>query len=147
MNLELVEALCLKYLQQVENPLAPLDKLLQYCRRDDQCKQLQEKELIDFLRGHELFEVIEGPSEDAPVDMNLFSSAGIELGCRVILKTRIPAPNELFSMLNQQVNIMKSTLAEAIEEARKTGDENSIKQLETAIERAATLESKINRLP
>ena len=59
MSLEKIEERCLAYLRQASNPMVPVQTLLEYCQRDPDCGKLDFKELVDFLRPHELVHVVQ----------------------------------------------------------------------------------------
>lgn len=64
MILEDIEQKCLSYLKQVTRALVPFKRLspCAYLRRQDELGPFDEQDLLDFLRKHELFQVIESPT-------------------------------------------------------------------------------------
>lgn len=146
MNLEKTEERCLNYLRQASNPLVPVQTLVEFCRRDPECGKLELKELVDFLRPHELVHVVDGPKDDEEVDVEIFEEAGIIMGPRVILKSRIPSRDQMADMLSSQVQNMTSVLVEALELAKKKGDAAHIAELEAALIKSEELRGKMNSL-
>ena len=146
MNLERLEELCVNYLSQAANPLAPVSALAVHCRRDDACKDATEELLLDFLRPHELFQVVEGPEEDDPVNAEVFKSAGLDMGPRVIIKTHIPSPGEMSVIMQEQLDAMTETLSAALAEARARGEQMGLEALQSALERAEALRAELRGL-
>lgn len=144
MNLEIVETLCLNYLSQAGNPLVPLDTLLEFCRRDEQCAGLEEKDLLDFLRHHDQVRIIE-----APADVSDMMAAGApgpvgDTVPRAILKTRVPAQRELALMMAGQLDSMMQALEAAIEQGPAHLPAASLQELRDALVRAKELRSRID---
>ena len=146
MNLEKVEEKCLHYLAQASNPLVPVDTLLEFCRRDPECGELTRQALLEFLRPHEQVQVMEGPDVGEVVDQAMFSAAGINMGQRAILKTRVPAREEIAEMLYEQLKDMTDVLVESLNMAQKSGDTHRISQLEEALKKSEALRVKMNKL-
>ena len=146
MNLETIEEKCLNYLRQASNPLVPVDSLLEFCRRDPECGKLDRQELLDFLRPHELVKVIEGPDVDDAIDQGTFGAAGINMGPRAILNTRVPTRDQMADMIIDQMKNMTDMLVEALDLARKAKDEAHIRELETALQKSEALREKMNKL-
>jgi len=146
MNLEKIEERCLSYLRQASNPLVPARTLLEFCQRDPECGKLEFKGLVDFLRPHELIQVVDGPNDDESVDVETFEAAGIIMGPRVILKSRIPTRDQMTDMLSSQVQNMTSVLVEALELAKQKGDAAHIAELEAALEKSEVIRQKMNSL-
>ena len=146
MNLESIEEKCLSYLRQAPNPLVPVDTLLEFCRRDPECGKLERQELLDFLRPHELLNVIDGPDAGEEIDQETFGAAGIEMGPRVILKTRVPTKDQMTDIIAAQMKNMTEMLVEALHLARKAKDEAHIQELEAALLKSEALREKMNKL-
>ncbi len=146
MNLERVEELCLNYLGQSSNPLVPLNTLLEHCRRDPLCAQLQEKELSEFLKHHELVHVVEAPEVETQ-DAEFFAGMGIITGPRAILKGRFPSREEIAATLQEHLTRMTDALAAALEEAqREEFEPEAIRQLKEAMGKADALKDKVDKL-
>jgi len=146
MNLEKTEEKCLNYLAQARNPLVPVDTLLDFCQRDPECGKLDRKELLDFLRPHEQIQVLEGPDLGAAVDPETFGAAGINMGQRAILKTRVPSREEMSEMLFEQLKDMTDILVDSLNQAKKTGDSERIQAIEDALKKCELLRQKMNKL-
>lgn len=146
MNLETIEEKCLSYLRQAPNPLVPVDTLLEFCRRDPSCGKLERQELLDFLRPHEQVRVIDGPDAGEAIDQETFDAAGIHMGTRVILNTRVPTRDQMTEMIASQMKNMTDMLVEALAMARKANDENHIREIEAALEKSEALRQKMNKL-
>jgi len=146
-NLEAVERRCLSYLEQVSNPLARFTSLLQRIREDEDCGAVSENELLDFLRNHELFRVIEPPQfAQDPRDLDALPEAGVGGGPRVILETRIPTKAQMSAMVREQVANVVDALSKAFAEARRTQDPEMCDKLLDALARAEKLQKKVNEL-
>ena len=147
MNLEVVEQKCVDYLQQVSNPLAPFTALLQHVRENEECASISEKDLLDFLRDHERFKLIEptGVQTD-PDTASELAEAGVPTGPRVILDSRIPTRPELSAMMNQQMARMVDALSKAFEQARETETPETCDKLLDALARAQKLQKNVEKL-
>ena len=145
MNLERVEELCLNYLRQSENPLVSVSKLLAHCQRDPACAHTNLGELLAFLRAHGQIHVMEGPDAGEAVDAKLLQQAGLDMGARAILDTRSPSKKEIAAMMGQQIEVMTTSLASALDEARKQEDLDREKQLTEALARAQALRERMQK--
>ena len=143
MNMERIEELCLNYLRQSSNPLVPVATLAEYCAREDRGSGVSRDELLHFLRKHGEVQVMEGPSETEAIGQDLFNSAGIDMGPRVILNTRVPTPEEMAAMLSSQVKAMLDVLRPAIDVAEKERDEGRVQALKSALDRAEGMDARI----
>jgi hypothetical protein len=146
MNLERVEELCLNYLGQASNPLVSINSLLEHCRRDAACAELAFADLKDFLEHHELVRVVEGPGAHASGDLEALLAAGVDVGPRAILLTRMPSSAEVVRHLEENLSSMVRALTAALDEAEKWEDAESAKQVRTALERAHALEQKFKKM-
>lgn len=143
MNLEALEQACLKYLQQTKNPLVPVRTLLNHVQLKPQCREVSEPELLAFLRKHELFKVVDAPSERDPEEEAELESLGLVTGPRVILVTRVPTPTEIAAIITEQMSSMTDALYRALAEATETGDVEACNQINEVLQRAAQLQKKI----
>ena len=146
MNLEVIEEKCLNYLRQSPNPLVPVDTLLEFCRREPECGKLERQELLDFLRPHALVKVVDGPEEGEEIDQAAFGEAGINMGPRVILHSRVPTKEQMADIIAAQMKNMTEMLVEALNLARKAKDEAHIQELEAALQKSEDLRQKMNKL-
>lgn len=146
MNLEKIEEKCLHYLGQASNPLVPVDTLLAFCQRDPECGRLERQELLDFLRPHAEIQVLEGLDMGAAIDPETFQAAGINLGQRAILRSRVPAREEISEMLYEQLKDMTDVLVESLNQAKKTRDTARVAELEVALQKSEALRAKMNKL-
>ncbi len=144
MILERVEERCLEYLAQTTNPLVSVGVLLEVCQRDEGGRDLDLPVLLDFLRAHAEIDVLDGPTEEERVSPGAFSQAGIEMGPRAILKTRIPAPRDMLGMLAAQIQTMKDVLGKALANTEGEADARTEK-LREALLRAEALETKFRQ--
>jgi len=131
MILEIVEQRCRNYLQQIENPLAPIHAVLNYVQQEESCADTTEQELIEFLRKHELFRVI----ESEPFNM-----------ASVILTTRIPSQSEMRALMAEQWSGMLDALNKALREAQARGDDATRARVTEMIERAHAIENMMKGL-
>lgn len=139
MNLERVEELCLNYLGQVTNPVVPVEKLLAYCRREQPDLVVDGAAFLHFLRHHGEITVLEGPAGGEPVDADEFAAAGIMMGPRAVLKTRIPAEDNMRRVMERQLEAMRGQLEAALAAARKAGDREKTAQLRAALKKSEEL--------
>jgi hypothetical protein len=143
MILERLEELCINYLQQAENPVVPVGALLEFCRRDAGCADTTLEELQSFLRPHADIQFIEGPTSAESVTMDDFSQAGLEMGARAVLNTRIPSKKEMAAMMVQQLNDMRELLNTSLTAAQKEGDAAKAMQIEAALAQSEVMQKKI----
>lgn len=146
MNLEIIEEKCLNYLRQAPNPLVPVDTLVEFCRRESDFAKLNRQELLDFLRPHADVKVIDGPEDGEVIDQETFGVAGINMGPRVILNSRVPTKDQMTDIIAAQVKNMTEMLVEALDLARKANDEAHIEELENALRKSEALRQKMNKL-
>jgi hypothetical protein len=142
MNLELVETKCVNYLKQTQNPLVPVSILLSHLRQDALCSDITEQELLEFLRPHELFKVVEPPDRDEE-EIEDLDAVGIPSGPRVILNTRVPTPAEISDLLGKQMQTMTDALYRALAEATQSGDTESCERISEILSRAEQLQQQI----
>lgn len=145
MNLEHVEERCLGYLAQTSSPLTPVRVLLEVCQRDESGRDLTLPMLLDFLRAHAEIQVLEGPTDEERVNADAFAEAGLEMGPRAILKTRIPDPKDMLAMLGAQIATMKEVLGKALAGLEGNEGDPRLDLLREALERAKTLEERLRQ--
>lgn len=131
MNLETIEQRTLSYLMQVSNPLVRVDTLLAHLRDEADLRELNQGTLLDFLRRHELFRVIE-------------AAEGAEgPGPFVILETRVPTARQLGAMMMEQVDRMIGALTTALDLALDAGDAKKAGEVQAVLFRAHELRRKL----
>ena len=142
MRLERIEKVCLEFLRNSANPLVPVQVLHETCLAEGEAG-LDCEALAKFLSEHAEIMVIDGSSEELPLPEEAFRQAGVHLGSRAILKSRLPSRQEIQEMFQQQVEHMRANLLEAIRKATALGDGAAVKDLESALERSYELEKKV----
>lgn len=144
MNLEAIEQKCLAYLMQVSRPVIPVTQLLRYLHRDTEFADMSERELVDFLRKHELFTVLDpiGLASD-PEGASALEAAGISMGTSVMLETRVPTKRQLAEMMNEQLDTILSSLETAAAEAQDAGNEQRYELIATLYERTQQLQERL----
>lgn len=147
MNLEDLEQKVLSYLKQVANPLVRIEVLLARLRRDEGFADMSEAKLMDFLKHHELFKVIDqgGMVSDGEV-AQAFELAGFVSGPCVILDTRLPTPGQVAELMTEQLGKMKEALTVALDQAREKGDTASTDKLLEALARADRIHKGLGAL-
>ena len=147
MNLEAVEQEVLSYLKQVANPLVRVDLLLERLRQKEEFSPLTEGDLLDFLRHHELFRVIDSAiPENGEETARRLAEAGFIQGASVILDTRVPTPKQTAEVMAQQLASLDEALKTAIAQARDRGDEELIPDLRRALERSSSIRERLSSL-
>jgi hypothetical protein len=131
MNLETVEQRTLSYLMQVSNPLVRVDTLLAHLRDAADLHALDQGVLLDFLRKHELFRVLEAADPEAGP------------GPFVILETRVPTARQLGEMMVGQVDRMIGALSAALDQALDAGDAMKAGEVQAVLFRAHELRRKL----
>ena len=143
MNMERAEELCLNYLRQSKNPLVPVGVLAEYCTREGGEDGISVGELLPFLRRHGEVQVMEGPAKDEVIGPELFTAAGLDMGPRAILNTRIPAPSDMGAMLSAQAKAMTDVLRPAIAVAEKENAHERAEALRSALAKAEAMRARI----
>ena len=144
MNLERIETLCLNYLEQVTNPVVPLEKLLDYCLREVPGEHLTIGVLLQFLRSHDQIEVLEGPTEGEKVDLDTFAAVGLAMGPRAVLKARIPDGAEMRRLMQGQLDSLRDRLELAAKAAFQEKDRERMAQIDAMLERLDDLRDRLS---
>lgn len=146
MNLEAIEQACLDYLKQVSNPLVPISRLLRHLHEHREFEHVQEKELLDFLRRHDLFEVLEPPGLGAsPEGRRMLDEAGLAMEQCVVLETRLPSRGQLRTHMDEQITQLIAALETAREEAGRRAEADRVAAINEVLERAETLRQKMRQ--
>jgi hypothetical protein len=147
MEIEAVEQKTLSYLKQVTNPLVPISRLLRHLHQDEALAALNEKELLEFLRDHELFNIIEtagiGMDLVAPDDL---AEAGVSMEPRVILCTRVPTREQLSEQISAEFDNMVQALNAALTEAKDEAHADRVRAIMKLLDRAGTLRDHLKEL-
>ncbi|HDP35913.1 MAG TPA: hypothetical protein ENN29_12485 [Candidatus Hydrogenedentes bacterium] len=146
MRIVRVEEICLDILRRAENPLTPVSLIYRKCVEKEGAAALTEEALLQFLRGHGDIVVVEGVADGAPVEEKAFNEAGIMMGPRAILKSRVPTPDELKKMFRMQLEIMRDNLAQALKLAKEAENGKAVHEIETVLEKADILEERMEDL-
>ena len=146
-EIEAVEQMTLSYLKQVTNPLVPISRLLRHLHQDESLAGLTDRELLEFLRGHELFNIV----ETAGIGMELvavddLAEAGISMEPRVILCTRVPTREQLGEQISAEFDNMVQALDTALTEARDEGHADRVRAIMRLLDRAGTLRDHLKEL-
>ena len=147
MELEAVEQKTLSYLKQVQNPLVPVSRLLRHLHQDEAFASVTERELLEFLRDHELFTVI----ETAGIGLDLVAAddlaeAGVSMEPRVILCTRVPTREQLGEQIGAEFDTMVQALNAALTEARDEGHAERVPAIMRLLDRASVLRARLEEL-
>ncbi len=143
MGLENIESVCLTFLRRTTNPLTPVDLLFEACEKSR--LYITREDLLSFLRCHSEVIVVESADNASPVTQSDFNDAGINMGPRAILKSRMPSRAEMMEMMRQQIDHMRFHLRDALEQARADKDDEAIRDLEVAVKRTADLKEKMKQ--
>ncbi|MFP4499820.1 MAG: hypothetical protein ACLFTT_02370 [Candidatus Hydrogenedentota bacterium] len=137
----------LTFLGQATNPLAPLSTLLKHCRQIEGFDQLDQDQLLYFLRHHDLVKVIE-PAGGIVGELAEMADAGqlTEAEPRIVLKERIPPPQELAKLMIIQLETVIETIRRAREEVRQSTGDPRQAQFEELLARAEELRTKLKQL-
>lgn len=146
MNLERVEELTLNYLAQAPQPVVGVETLLHFIQREESLAKLSFQELLDFLRRHQDITVLEGLGEENGLDPVLSSEAGLYIGPRAVLNTRVPPQRDMLLMLVQQLDQMQLTLNTTLSHALQAGDSGRAAQARLALDRAQTLRERFSKM-
>ena len=147
MSIERVAEVCLEVLRQHESPLVPVSHLYERCVKEAGVGDVLTKEaLLEFLRGHADVVVVEGVQEDAPVPRDEFDMAGVAMGPRAIIKSRMPSRGEMKEMFQMQLAVMRDNLMQALQNAKENNDENLITRIEQALENTDAIGERLSDL-
>ena len=135
MNLEAVEQHCVDYLGQTSSPLVPLSRLLRFVLQADAEMQIDEGELLEFLRPHPLFKVID------PLDA---MNGSMEV--QVALAVRIPSQTELTKQIQEQLLQMLAALEKAEHEAEAGADGPLRERIREMRLRAEMMQKKLDSM-
>ncbi len=139
MDLEAVEEACVQHLAQVTQPVVSVSALLYRLHQDERFAALPESELVAFLRKHPLFRIIQPEEGDDPGRRGQLEEAGIDLGLRVILVSRIPTQTEMTTLMAEQLEQMTQALERALFEAQRDGRPETEAKVQAILERTAKL--------
>ena len=145
MNLEAIEQRTLNFLKQSATPLVPFDKLADYLRRSEELGPFTDAELMDFLRNHELFEVVEPVQLGAQVPETLLAETGYQLSPHVILTTRVPTERQMAQHMMQQLGSLAEALNAAMIAAKEQGQSEKAQTLIKLQARAQELQERVAR--
>lgn len=146
MNLEAIEQRTLNFLKQSANPLVSFDKLAEYLRRSEDLGPFTDAELKDFLRNHELFEVVEPVQlggQDVPEA--LLAETGYQFSPHVILTTRVPTERQMAEHMLQQLRSLAEALNAAMVAAKEQGKSEKAQMLIKLQARAQELQERVAR--
>lgn len=144
MNLEEVEQRSLNYLKQTRNPLVKVRVLLEHVQQEPGCEDLDEGQLLSFLRKHELFRVIEPQSLPTTGDEHdALAALGVDNEPRVILITRVPSSGELPILISGEMENLVNALQAALREAQQSGQEDKAEQLLRMVHRTQDLQQRL----
>ncbi|MFO7976566.1 MAG: hypothetical protein R6V12_18250 [Candidatus Hydrogenedentota bacterium] len=144
MNLEAIEQRTLSFVKQAANPLVPFDKLTEYLRRSEELGPFTDAELKDFLRNHELFEVVEPIQfETQGVPEDLLADTGYQLTPHVILTTRVPTERQMAEHMARQLRSLSDSLNAAMIAAKEQGQSEKVQTLMKLMARAQELEQRV----
>lgn len=145
MNLEAIEQRCVAYLKETPHAVVPVPALMEHLRQDEDCADVNEVELLGFLRRHELFTVIEPMTfgEDL-VDPVEIETARLMNAPKVILKTRLPSKTELSDALHEQMGTMMNALEAAMNQARGKNNPKRAMEVQAILKRARDLQQKMD---
>ena len=143
MGLEKIEEVCLSFLRNTTNPMVSVEVLCNACEKENLA--ISGEELVGFLRHHAEVIVVDGIDDTELVSKDDFSGAGIDMGPRVILKSRIPTRQEMTEIMQQQLDHMRLHLQDALKQAQAHRDSEAVEEIEAALEKNRRLEERIRR--
>ena len=139
MSLEAIEEKCIAYLQEVSNPLVPVDRLTSYLGREKVLEGMSESELLEFVKEHDQFSVIAPAGViDNPAVALMMSAMDLNTKPYVILKSRVPSDADIAASLDDQLQKMTDALVTAAQEARDSNQEDRVQKIETMLHRITT---------
>ncbi|HOJ67874.1 MAG TPA: hypothetical protein PK379_01775 [Candidatus Hydrogenedentes bacterium] len=145
MQLEQIESECLRLLGASPQPLVPLHGLMLELRKAFPNADLREDLILQFLRSHQDVVVLEGLGNLGPVTEQDFAEAGYYMGPRVVLRSRVPGPRDLSAHLLEQMNVLETLLAKALDAAREQKAPKRIEAVEQAMIRLGELRARLQR--
>lgn len=147
MNLERIEQRCLNFLKQSTNPLVPLDTLLAYVRRDDECLEVDGPGLAAFVRQHELFRLIDPPEMPVgPDGVSALQNLGFRAQPLAVLVTRVPTEQDFIMQFALQMHNLEESLQAAARDAEMEGDAGRAAEATRLLFRTKQLSERFKRL-
>lgn len=147
MNLEDVELKVFRYLKEAANPIVPVDVLFAYLRENEEFSALTEADLRDFLRDHELFNMVEpGGAIAGPEMSDAFSRAGLVSRPCAIMKTRVPTERQMAGLMQEELARMKAALSKALTQAEKEGNAATANKLRQTLDHTEALHQRFSAL-
>lgn len=143
MNLETVEQRCVAYLRDVQKPFVMISQLLDVVHEDEDLRELDKAQLLDFLRNHELFTVLDPISlPEDPEELEELRRAGMMTEPGVMLTSRVPSKEELFTAMEQQMGTMLNALESALSQARDN-DPSLAMRVQSILKRARDIQHQL----
>jgi hypothetical protein len=142
-NLEAIEQKCLKFLKQTTNPLVSVKTLQAHLDQDPETTGMSTKELVAFLKWHELFRVLEPGNVPAPEELTQLL---LGEGPFVILDTRVPTQEQVMAEMTRQLDALIESLVKALDQARVQDDQDRGRQVIQVLSRAQNLRAKLPQL-
>lgn len=143
MSLEAIEEHTLNYLAEVSNPLVRIEVLLAHLRDRGIAESLSVPQFKDFLARHERVRIMEPSLAAAEMERVAPAESGPG-GTYVILRTRVPTPEQLTAMMTEQLQALAQALVTARLAAIENGDSARVGPIEEALRRIAALHKRLN---
>jgi len=145
MNLEAIEQHVLSYLGQTSNPLVRVDVVYAHLRDSGLADGLDLARLKSFLSRHELVRIMEAPL--LPHGATRGGGATDTEDAYAILTSRVPSPEQISTMMLDQLVALEEALLSARAQALELGDPARTGPIEMALRRAAALREKLTARP
>lgn len=141
-NLEEIEQKCLQHLKEVHNPLVSVPALLGHLHNEG--LDATEPELINFLRNHDLFRVLESAAlaELAP-EVRELEASGLISRQYAILDTRIPTERQVMVRMYEELERLTGAMTTALKELEAAADSEKATRVQAVLDRAKRIQEEL----
>ncbi|NLN93613.1 MAG: hypothetical protein GX130_09950 [Candidatus Hydrogenedens sp.] len=148
MSLEALEEFCLDFLRQAVNPLVPVSHLYAHCLESSNYQySFTADDLLDFLKNHSELQVFDsGTDTIGEVEEDHFLEAGILMGTRVVLKSRLPDIKELKASFKLQLLEMKKQLEQLLARAEARNKPEEVEAIKKNLAKNQSLLERFENL-
>ncbi len=123
-----------------------MSRLLRHLHEHQEFEHVHEEELLDFLRRHDLFEVLDPPGLGAsPEGRQMLDEAGLGMERCVVLETRLPSRGQLRDHMDEQIAQLIAALETARDEAGNRAEPERVAAINEVLQRAEMLRAKVRQ--
>jgi len=143
MNLETIEQRTLAYLRDSPRLIVPISEVLKMLDEDEDCQGMDQVRLLQFLREHELFVIVDPNDADKPHGAAMQSELGLLTEPGVSLTERIPSNDQVLASMADALDSMMKALETGTSQARSDSDPQRALRVQNILKRARELHEKM----